>query len=268
MEEDNSLLKERLRQSRIKILETHYKAGAGHIGSSLSCIDLMGALYFKEKADEDIFILSKGHAAVALYVCLYLRNEITEDLLNSYYKNGTTLPVHPPPGRFKGIPFATGSLGHGLSVGAGVAKARKLKRDNSSYVYTLLSDGETNAGSCWEAAHFAVKHKLNNLVVLIDKNKLQGFGTTEETLGDTASAAQWQSMGFEVVELDGHNIEEITNALQNLKRSVSSAPKLIIANTIKGKGISFMENKLEWHYLSLTAEQYQQALDELTKNSA
>jgi len=262
------LFKERLRQSRIKILETHYKAGAGHIGSSLSCIDLMGTLFFKEKTNADTFILSKGHAAVALYVCLFITNEITEEILASYYKNGTMLPVHPPPLKFAGISFATGSLGHGMPVGAGMAKARKLKQDAASFIYVLMSDGETNEGSCWEAAHFAVKHKLNNLIILIDKNRLQGFGKTDEVLGDTSSVDQWRAMGFEVVEVDGHNSHEITTAIQNFKKTATTAPKLIIANTIKGKGVSFMENKLEWHYLNLTTAQYQQALEELTKNSA
>lgn len=247
-------------------METHFKADAGHIGSSLSCADVMGVMYFQEKKSNDTFILSKGHAAVALYVCLYMCNEISETELANYHKNGTTLPVHPPINKYAGIPFATGSLGHGMPVGAGIAKARKLKQDDS-FVYVLMSDGETNAGTCWEAAHFAVKHRLNNLIVIIDKNKLQGFGSAEEILGDTASANQWKAMGFEVAEIDGHNAEEITTAIQNFKKSTVSTPKLIIANTIKGKGISFMENKLEWHYLSLNEEQYNLALQELKKSA-
>ena len=264
---DSSALYEKIKQCRIKILETHFKAGAGHIGSSLSCADVMGVIYFQEKKSNDAFILSKGHAAVALYVCLYMTDEISEGELASYHKNGTALPVHPPINKFPGIPFATGSLGHGMPVAAGMAKARKLKQDSNSYVYVLLSDGETNTGTCWEAGHFAVKHKLNNLIVIVDKNKLQGFGSMEAVLGDTASASQWKAMGFEVEEVDGHNAEEIAAAIQNLKRSTSSAPKLIIANTIKGKGVSFMESKLEWHYLPLNEEQYNIALQELKKSA-
>ena len=264
---DFSALHEKIKQYRIKILETHFKAGAGHIGSSLSCADMMGVTFFQEKKSNDTFILSKGHAAVALYVALYMTNEVSEAELANYHKNGTTLPVHPPINKFPGIPFATGSLGHGMPVAAGIAIAKKMKQDKNSYVYVLLSDGETNTGTCWEAGHFAVKHQLNNLIVIVDKNRLQGFGSTEAVLGDTASANQWKAMGFEVVEVDGHNTEEITTAIQALKKSTSTTPKLIVANTIKGKGISFMENKLEWHYLPLTEEQYNLALQELKKSA-
>jgi transketolase len=243
----------------------YYKANAGHIGCSLSCIDLMAAVFFKFKKGSDKFILSKGHAVVSLYVCLNELGEIDDEDLSTFYKNGTSLPAHPAPGKFEGIPFANGSLGHGLPIASGIAKAKKLKKDPSK-VYVLMSDGETNAGTTWEAAHFAVTHHLNNLIVIIDKNGLQGFGKLEEVLGDTASYQKWTDLGFEISEIDGHDPDQIEGALSKLNNSGLSSPKLIIANTIKGKGISFMENKLEWHYLPMTDELYKKAVEEIKIN--
>jgi transketolase len=252
----------RLRNCRLKILQLYYKANAGHIGCSLSCIDLMAAVFFKFKRGKDKFILSKGHAAVSLYVCLNAVGEIKDEELLTFYENGTSLPAHPAPGIFEGIPFANGSLGHGFPVGAGIAKAKKLKGDQSR-VFVLMSDGETNAGTTWEAAHFAVSHQLNNLIVIIDKNGLQGFGKLEEVLGDTAALSKWKELGFEIREIDGHDTEQIESALNELMISSLSSPKLIIANTVKGKGISYMENKLEWHYLPMDEGLYKKAVEEI-----
>jgi transketolase len=240
----------------------YYQVNAGHIGCSLSCIDLMAVVFYKFKKTNDKFILSKGHAAVSLYVCLNAVGEIKDEELLTFYKDGTTLPAHPAPGNFKGIPFANGSLGHGFSVAAGIAKAKKIKGDDAK-VYVLMSDGETNAGTTWEAAHFAVAHELNNLIVIIDKNGLQGFGRLEEILGDTAAFNKWKEIGFEIREIDGHNIEQIEDAVDQLNNSSLLSPKLIIANTVKGKGISYMENKLEWHYLPMTEELYKKAVEEI-----
>jgi transketolase len=252
----------RLRDCRLKILQMYYKAKAGHIGCSLSCIDLMATVFFKFKKGKDKFILSKGHAAVSLYVCLHAIGELKDEDLLTFYKNGTSLPAHPAPGSFEGIPFANGSLGHGFPVAAGIAKAKKLKGDDSK-VYVLMSDGETNAGTTWEAAHFAVTHHLNNLIIIIDKNGLQGFGKLEEVLGDTAAYDKWKALGFDIREVDGHSIEQIENALSELTSSSLPSPKLIIANTVKGKGVSYMENKLEWHYLPMDEDLYKQAVEEV-----
>jgi len=240
----------------------YFKAHAGHIGCALSCIDLMIVLLFRIKSREDKFILSKGHAAAALYKCLHKLGEISDDAINSFYKDGTQLPAHAAPGMFSGIPFATGSLGHGLPVGTGMAKARKLKSDPSR-VYVLMSDGETNAGTCWEAAHFAVVHQLDNLIVIIDKNGLQGFDRLENVLGDTAAIDKWKGIGFEVLEIDGHNEDEIEKALHKLNSSALKSPKLVIANTLKGKGVSYMENRLEWHYLPMSEDLYNMAIQEI-----
>ena len=244
-------------QLRLKVLGLYNQAHAGHIGCSLSCIDLMIGTLVLRKRPQDTFMLSKGHAAAALYACLHHLGDISDDELATYYQNGTTLPAHPAPNKHKGIPFATGSLGHGLPIGTGIAHAGKLLGDDSR-VYVLMSDGETNEGTTWEAAHFALQHKLDNLVVLVDKNGLQGFGSTADVFGDTADVRKWEAIGFETVEVNGHDIDAIGKTLDELQYG-SGKPKIVIAHTVKGKGVSYMENRLEWHYLPMTPDQYEQA---------
>ncbi|WP_439582559.1 transketolase [Dyadobacter bucti] len=243
---------------RLKILSLYHKANAGHIGCSLSCIDLMIAVLFLNKSQEDTFILSKGHAAAALYASLNTLGEISDEELDTFYLDGTTLPAHPAPRQYKGIPFATGSLGHGLPIATGIAHAAKVK-DEESYSYVLLSDGETNEGTTWEAAHYAIQNQLDNLIMIIDKNGLQGFGFTDKVLGETASLEKWNAIGFETIELNGHDILSIDQAIKELKSHKNGLPKAIIASTVKGKGVSYMENKLEWHYLPMNKDQYEQA---------
>jgi transketolase len=245
-------------QLRLKILGLYNQANAGHIGCSLSCVDLMIASLVMRKREQDTFLLSKGHAAASLYACLHYLGEISDEELATYYQNGTTLPAHPAPRKHQGIPFATGSLGHGLPIGTGIAMAGKLQGDDSR-VFVLMSDGETNEGTTWEAAHFAIQHQLDNLIVLIDKNGLQGFGQTNEVMGDTADVRTWEAMGFETVTVDGHDIDAVLTVLDQLTASTSGKPKVIVAQTVKGKGVSYMENRLEWHYLPMTAAQYEQA---------
>lgn len=247
---------------RRKILRLYHAANAGHIGCSLSCIDLMIATLVQRKRDQDTFLLSKGHAAAALYACLNHLGDISDTELDTFYKNGTTLPAHPAPNKHRGIPFATGSLGHGLPIGTGIAQAGKLIGDDSR-VFVLMSDGETNEGTTWEAAHFAVQHGLDNLIMLIDKNGLQGFDNTANVMGDTASANLWQTIGFETVEVDGHDVEQIGDAIDRLTAVPNGRPKAIIAHTVKGKGVSYMENKLEWHYLPMTPAQYEEAVGDV-----
>ncbi len=247
---------------RLKILGLYHKVNAGHIGCSLSCIDLMISVLFFNKKDGDTFILSKGHAAAALYACLHTLGEITDQELDTYYQDNTTLPAHPAPRQYDGIPFATGSLGHGLPIATGIAHAGKVKGDGT-YSYVLLSDGETNEGTTWEAAHYAIQNQLDNLIMMVDKNGLQGFGTTEKVLGETASVEKWKAIGFDTVELDGHNITQINDAILTLSQRKNGMPKAIIANTVKGKGVSYMENKLEWHYLPMNADQYLLATTEV-----
>jgi len=247
---------------RLKVLGLYHKANAGHIGCSLSCIDLMIAVLFLNKSSEDTFILSKGHAAAALYACLNVLGEITDEELGTFYLDGTTLPAHPAPRQYKGIPFATGSLGHGLPIATGIAHAAKIG-DEKSYSFALLSDGETNEGTTWEAAHYAVNNQLDNLFMLVDKNGLQGFDFTDKVLGETASAEKWKAIGFETVEVNGHDVLALHAAIQELKSRKNGLPKAIIAQTVKGKGVSYMENKLEWHYLPMNQEQYLEATQEI-----
>ena len=252
-------------QLRLRILALYNRAHAGHIGCSLSCIDLMIATLVLRKRPQDTFLLSKGHAAAALYACLNYLGDISDDELTTFYQNGTTLPAHPAPNQHKGIPFATGSLGHGLPIGVGIAHAGKLLGDDSR-VYVLMSDGETNEGTTWEAAHFALQHKLDNLVVLVDKNGLQGFGTTADVFGDTADVRTWEAIGFETVEVDGHDVDTVTATLDGLEHGTAGLgkPKMVIARTVKGKGVSYMENRLEWHYLPMTPAQYEQACTDVS----
>lgn len=248
------------KELRKTLLSLYYKANAGHIGCSLSCIDLLIAL-FSIKTPNERVILSKGHAAAALYTILNNTGEINDNELDTFYKNGTKLSAHPSANSYTNIPFALGSLGHGFPIGCGIANANKLLKNNE-WVYILMSDGETNEGTTWEAAHYAVSKQLDNLIVLIDKNNLQGFGFTKDVLGDTATFDKWKSIGFDVIEVDGHNVESIIVSIKTLKNS-NQKPKLIIANTIKGKGVDYMENKMEWHYLPMNEEMYKKALDSL-----
>jgi transketolase len=248
---------------RYKLLEMYFKANAGHIGSSLSCIDILISIFANKKIEEK-FILSKGHAAAALYAILNNIGEIDDETLNTFYQNGTKLSAHPSANSFPNIPFALGSLGHGLPIACGIAKANKIYQKNN-FTYVLMSDGETNEGTTWEAAHFAIAHKLDNLILIIDKNKLQGFGNTSDVLGDTADLKKWDSIGFEVIEVDGHDIDNLNKAIQDFK-IINDKPKLIIANTIKGKGVDYMENKLEWHYLPMDSKLFEEAKVSLNKN--
>ena len=222
----------------------------------------MISVLFLNKSAEDTFILSKGHAAAALYTCLNTLGEITDEELATFYTDGTTLPAHPAPRQYKGIPFATGSLGHGLPIATGIAHAAKIGEEES-YSFALLSDGETNEGTTWEAAHYAIQNQLDNLFMLIDKNGLQGFDSTDKVLGETASVEKWKAIGFETVEVNGHDILSLNKIIRELKSHKNGLPKAIIAQTIKGKGVSYMENKLEWHYLPMNMEQYQQATLEI-----
>jgi transketolase len=253
------------KQLRIKLLNLYYEASCGHIGSSLSVIDSLYSV-FNFKKDFEKVILSKGHAAGALYIILNYFNEIPDAELKTFYKDGTKLSAHPSANSYPNIPFALGSLGHGLPIGCGIALFDKLSNNLDKYTYVIMSDGETNEGTTWESAHFAVSNKLGNLIVLIDKNKLQGFGRTMDILGDTSNKKIWNQIGFESFEIDGHNIRKINNTLKKIKLLQSSKPKIIILNTIKGKGVNYMEDKLEWHYLPMNKEYFETAIEQINLN--
>ncbi|MBP9680760.1 MAG: transketolase [Bacteriovorax sp.] len=248
-----------------KILDLSYKAKSGHIGSSLSCVSLLVDLFFHRKSQEDAFILSKGHAALALYCILNLKGEISNTELDSFYTDDTLLPAHTPIlSSIKDISFGTGSLGHGLSLAVGVALGKKLKGEVGK-VYCLLSDGECQEGSTWEALMFSVAKKLDNLVVLIDQNGLQAFSRTSEVIGPITLHQRLCAFGVDSVEChQGNDFSGIDQAYKMFK-SDFDGPKALVAKTIKGHGVSFMEDQLKWHYLSLSKEQYTQALDDILK---
>lgn len=236
-------------------------ANAGHIGSSLSCLDILVDLFFKRSIREDKIILSKGHAACALYVVLAKSGRIPEELLQTFYKEGTNLAAHPPcNGSIPDIAFGTGSLGHGLSLATGFAFSQRFTQ-KQYHVYCLLSDGDCNEGPTWEAAMFAAHHKLSNLTVIIDNNGLQGFGPSADVINMDPLGEKWSSFGFDVAEAaDGNDFGQLDDAFKKL--AGSTRPKCLIAHTVKGKRVSYMENKVEWHYWPMNDEQYAQALKE------
>ena len=255
---------------RRDILNLCFKTGSSHIGSSFSIVEILTALYFKsmnispenaESPDRDRFILSKGHGCPALYVALHHRGFIDAAAMEGFARDGGTLEQHPTRNLRWGIECSTGSLGHGLSIGAGMSLAGKRdKRD--SRVFVLLSDGETNEGSTWEAAMLAAQHKLDNLVAIVDYNKMQALGKTEEVIHLEPYAAKWESFGWSTIQVDGHNIQDLTAAFGKVP-FCRGKPSCVIAHTVKGRGVCFMEGELLWHYRCPDQEEFEKAICEL-----
>ena len=240
---------------RKSILKIANSSQCSHIGSNLSIVDILTILYIKFlKNKKNYFILSKGHACLALYCVLKEMRFITEKTLNSFGKNDSILMSHASH-KVPGIELSTGSLGHGLPVATGVALADKINKIKKK-TFVLLSDGELDEGSNWESLLFSSHHKLNNLVIIIDYNKLQSIDSVKNTLNLEPLKQKFQSFGCKVVSVDGHNFKQLEKVLS----SSSTKPLVIIANTIKGKGVSFMENSVLWHYKSLNSENYQKAM--------
>lgn len=252
-----------------RFLAMYKRANAGHIGSSLSCAELLVLLQYAWMRPQDTFILSKGHAVAALYALLVEANVLEARALETFYGEGTLLPALPPVNGLKEIPFATGSLGHGLSLCAGMALGAALHGRARAF-FCLTSDGELDAGSTWEAALFVAHRKLTNLVWLIDRNRIQGMGRTEDVLALEPLAAKLASFGFHVVEADGHDFDSLLAARDACLHAQArgTAPVAIIANTVKGHGIRFMQDTVASHYLPMDDAQYQQALDELASAHA
>jgi transketolase len=246
-----------------------HRAGSSHIGGCLSIADLLAVLYGgvlridpaqPALADRDRFVLSKGHAAAAIYAVLAELGFFPREWLKKFYLDGSNLPGHITRG-VPGVEVSAGSLGHGLPISCGMALAGK--RDGQSYrVFALLSDGECDEGSTWEAALFAPHHHLDNLIAIVDYNKIQSFGTVKEVLDLDPLAEKWRTFGWSVREIDGHNIDEIEEALMSAPFE-PERPSCIIAHTVKGKGVSFMEENLAWHYLPPGDDELRQALLEL-----
>ncbi len=254
---------ELLRRAKLRLLRMHFESGVGHIGGNLSCLDLLLLLHHQILEPIDRFVLSKGHAAGAYYVTLWTLGKLDDHDLSQFHRDGTRLSGHPPASGIDDILFATGSLGHGLSLAAGMALAKRLKFE-SGRVFCLTSDGEWNEGSCWEALIFARHHNLDNLTVLVDLNGLQGFGTTREVANLEPLAEKFRAFGVPTREIDGHDAASALKALS--KRQ--GGPDVVVAHTHKGCGISFMEDRMEWHYLPMTELQYQMAIREVERSCA
>lgn len=262
------ITKERLKKlerysakARHAMVESLICAGCGHPGGAFSCIDMLIALYFEvlninpkrpRWQDRDRFILSKGHSSVALYSVLYLKGFLSWDKLLTFRQNNSSLSGHPDMHKVPGVEMSTGSLGHGLSVGIGLALATRM--NNKKYkTYVLMGDGETQEGSIWEAAMAASHYKLDNLVGIIDRNRMQIDGLTEDVMALEPYRDKWESFGWVVKEIDGHDMKEIVSIFKKLPFK-KGRPSLVISNTVKGKGISFMENNYEWHGKALKGE--------------
>jgi transketolase len=258
---------------RKKILELALKSdGPSHLGGGLSMVDFFSVLYGNilnhdplnpNWENRDRFILSKGHGVLPYFVTLFFSNYITEEELYTYKKNESHLISHPVMNLELGIESSNGSLGHGLSMAVGIAIASK-KKARSNKVFVVLGDGECNEGSIWEAAMSAAHFKLDNLVAVLDYNKLQSDGFSENVMDIGNLSQKWESFGWDTISVDGHNISEIYSAFN--KEHHSLKPKILIASTIKGKGVSFMENNNAWHHNRLTQNFYDQAILELQKN--
>jgi transketolase len=248
---------------RRKFLKMHFEANAGHIGTGLSDIDILAYIYGQWLGEADRFILSKGHGASSLYATLHHFGLLSDQDFATYYKDNTLLPAHPAAKALSAIPAATGSLGHGLPIAAGMSYAHKHVHQNEARVACLVSDGECDEGTIWEAALFSSHHGLDNLTVIVDANGLQGFGRTEEVMNLEPLPQKWAAFGFRVSEIDGHDFAKLETAFQ---APGDGRPHCIVARTVKGKGVSFMENRLEWHYLPMKEPQYQQALDDLASS--
>lgn len=264
----NGSLEKISKNVRKDIINMTYNVGSlgAHIGGSLSLVEIMTVLYSKANINRyniddelrDRIILSKGHGVIAQYAIMKQIGVLSEEDLSSFKKNDSLLSAHPCINRPKGIEFSSGSLGLGLSLGVGVCLALKRKKNNKSKVYVILGDGECNEGSIWEAAMSASHFKLNNLVAIIDKNGLQYDGNTEDIMMLGALEEKFKSFGWEVVSVNGHSCEELLRAFD----TKADKPLAIIANTVKGHGVSFIENNHAWHNHRLSKEQYLQAIRE------
>lgn len=262
-------LKATAAKCRLASLNMAYNAGSGHIPPDFSCMDIMVSLFFRvlcldplqpDWDDRDRFILSKGHAVGALYVCLAERGFFPKEWLATYQQMNTRLPGHPDRTLTPGVEHNTGALGHGLGVGSGMAAGLRLRKGAEQKppprVYVLLGDGELQEGSNWEAAMFAAQQRLDNLIAIVDRNRMQQGDRTEQTVALEDLQAKWRSFGWEVTTCDGHDIQVLVEELE--KSPTQGKPRVIIARTIKGRGGKVMEDSPKWHHRIPTADQYEE----------
>lgn len=267
---DYDNLKEIANNIRIDIIEEIYNAKSGHPGGALSIADILAVLYFNQMnvdsknsklESRDRLVLSKGHASAALYATLAEKGYYSKEQLKTFRKLGSNLQGHPDMNKLSGVDMTSGSLGQGLSVANGMAIAAKLDK-NDCRIYCILGDGEIEEGQIWEATMTSNKYKLDNLCVILDNNGLQIDGKIEDVKSMRFIKEKWEAFGFNVIEVDGHNIKELIEAFENAKDTIGK-PSIIIANTIKGKGISYMENEAQWHGKAPNDEEYELAMKEL-----
>lgn len=249
---------EKFSSARKRLLQMHFDSGIGHIGGNLSALHAMLVVFHEYLSVEDKFVLSKGHSAGALYITLWSLGRLQDHDLKQFHKDNTLLAGHPPPNGIADITFATGSLGHGLSLAAGTALAFKLK-GSVTQVVCMTSDGEWQEGSTWEALIFASHHRLTNLTVLVDHNNLQGFGATADVASMSPLWDKLQGFNVDLKIIDGHDPNAIRAALEGERLRL----RVIVMRTVKGHGVSFMENKMEWHYLPLSEAQFKIAIEEI-----
>jgi transketolase len=252
---------------RYEVLAQSKRANVGHIGSALSVVDLLAAIYGRvlrasapTDPERDRFVLSKGHAAIALYATLRATQRLSAEELARFCADGSPLATHPEHAVLW-VDFSTGSLGMGLPLAVGAAFAARIE-DSRRRVFVLLSDAECNEGSVWEAVMLAAHHRLQNLVALVDVNGQQALGYTRDVLDLAPLAARWEAFGWDVRDVDGHDVDAVVSALENTT-TLPSKPRVLLAHTVFGKGVSYMENKIDWHYLPMSDEQYARAIDEL-----
>jgi len=266
--------KELAKRIRIHALNMTSRGGSSHIGSALSMADILAVLYGSvlrvepgdpKNSDRDRFVLSKGHAGAAVYAALAESGFFPVEKLETHYQDGSDLSGHVSHKGIPGVELSTGSLGHGLSVGVGMAYVGNLHNADHR-VFVLLSDGECDEGSNWEAIMFAAHHRLDNLVAIVDYNKIQSLAPVSETLQLEPFADKWISFGWSVVEVDGHNHDELRAALSGVP-SEPQKPTCVIAHTTKGKGVSFMENTVLWHYRTAKGKEFDAALKELERSA-
>jgi transketolase len=260
------------RHVRIHVLQMTSRGGGSHVGAAFSCADILAVLYGSiikhdpvrpRWSDRDRFILSKGHAGAAVYAILAEMGYFPVDQLMQHYQDGSVFSGHVSHKGIPGVEISTGSLGHGLGVGAGMAKALKLA-ENPARVFVLISDGECDEGSIWEAALFAQHHRLDNLVVIVDYNKIQSLAPVAETLALEPFRSKWEAFNWLVQEVNGHDHDRLYDVLNGLP-VVQGKPTVVIAHTVKGKGVSFMENTVLWHYRTARGEEFDHALRELER---
>lgn len=270
-EEGVRYLESKAKEIRRTIVEMIYNAKSGHIGGALSSVDILVTLFYKvlridpknpASPDRDRFILSKGHSVEGYYAILADLGFINREELKTYCRFNSRLTGHPTV-KVPGVEANTGSLGHGLSIGVGMALAGKMDKRNYR-VYVLMGDGEQAEGSVWEAGMSASHYKLDNIIGIIDRNRLQIGGSTESVMSLESLSAKWSAFGWEVKEVDGHSFKELIDVLGNTPLTLNK-PTLIIAHTIKGKGISFIENRAEWHHRVPTDEEFIKMMEELTQ---